>query len=53
MFRKIFFKIGLLAFFFLFMLVYWSFALNHYFNEIKFVDKDGNKLETPLNWHGE
>jgi len=43
-------QIGLLAFFFFFMIVYWAFALNHYFNEIKFVDANGIKLEEPLNW---
>jgi len=43
-------QIGLLVSFFLFMIVYWSFALNHYFNEIKFVDANGEKLEHPLNW---
>jgi len=43
-------QVGLLSFFFIFMTVYWAFALNHYFNEIKFFDKDGVKLETPINW---
>jgi len=43
-------QIGLVVSFFLFMVVYWSFALNHYFNEIRFLDDDGNKLEEPLNW---
>ena len=28
----------------------YAFALNHCFNEIKFVDKDGVKLEHPINW---
>ena len=44
------FQIGLLVSFFLFMIVYWSIALNHYFNEIRFLDDDGNKLEVPLNY---
>jgi len=43
-------QVGLLVSFFLFMIVFWSIALSHYFNEIKFLDADGNKLETPLNW---
>ena len=26
------------------MIVFWSIALNNYFNEIKFYDRDGNKI---------
>ena len=26
------------------MIVFWSIALNNYFNEIKFYDKEGNKI---------
>ena len=37
-------QIGFLAIFFLFMIVFWSIALNNYFNEIKFYDREGNKL---------
>ena len=33
-------QIGLVVSFFLFMIIYWSIALNHYFNEIKFHDSD-------------
>ena len=36
-------QIGFLAIFFLFMVAFWSVALNNYFNEIKFYDEFGVK----------
>ena len=38
------FQIGFLGIFFLFMIVFWAIALDNYFNEIKFYDKEGNKI---------
>ena len=38
-------QIGFLAIFFIFMLVFWSVALDNYFNEIKFFDESGMKIE--------
>ena len=37
-------QIGFLAMFFLFMIIFWSVALDNYFNEIKFYDESGVKI---------
>lgn len=37
-------QIGFLAIFFLFMIIFWSVALDNYFNEIKFYDDSGVKI---------
>ena len=41
-------QIGFLAIFFIFNIIFWAVALNNYFNEIKFYDEFGVKIEEPM-----
>jgi len=41
-------QIGFIAIFLLFMIIFWSVALNNYFSEIRFYDEHGMKMEDAM-----